>query len=89
MFTEIELKLRLPPDRVSCLLRQPLLKSFTASNPITRRLYSIYYDTPDLDLRRRGFNTKNRANEQLDQQAQQMQNFHSRNSGKQDGVNSK
>ena len=55
MFTEIELKLRLPPDRVSCLLRQPLLKSFTASNPVTRRLYSIYYDTPDLDLRRRGF----------------------------------
>jgi inorganic triphosphatase YgiF len=54
VFTEIELKLQLSPDSVPCLLRQPLLKSFSASHSVTRRFYSIYYDTPDMDLRHSG-----------------------------------
>jgi inorganic triphosphatase YgiF len=54
VLTEIELKLRLSPDRIPCLLSQPLLKSLSASNPVTRKLYSIYYDTPDMHLRHSG-----------------------------------
>ena len=54
MLTEIELKLQLSPGSIPRLLRQPLLRSLSASNPITRRLYSIYYDTPDMRLRQSG-----------------------------------
>jgi triphosphatase len=54
VLTEIELKLQLSPDSIPCLLRQPLLKSLGASNPVTRKVYSIYYDTPDMHLRRNG-----------------------------------
>ena len=54
MFTETELKLQLPPDGVSRLQRQPLLKSLSVSRSVTCRFYSIYYDTPDMDLRHGG-----------------------------------
>jgi triphosphatase len=54
VLTEIELKLQLSPASIPRLLRQPLLKSLSASNPVTRRLYSIYYDTPDMRLRQSG-----------------------------------
>jgi len=52
--TEIELKLRLPPNCVARLQRNPLLKSLNVSSPLTRKIYSVYYDTPDFDLRRNG-----------------------------------
>lgn len=52
MPTEIELKLRLPQAGIARLQRNPLLKSLSISRPVTQKLYSIYYDTPDLDLRR-------------------------------------
>ena len=51
---ETELKLRLSPDDVARLQRNALLKSLSISKPITQRLYSIYYDTPTLDLNRHG-----------------------------------
>ena len=54
MPTEIELKLRLPPDAIARLQRSPLLKSLSLSNSVTRKLYSVYYDTPYFDLRRNG-----------------------------------
>ena len=54
MLTEIELKLRLPPDSIARLQRNPLLKSLSVSSSVPRKLYSIYYDTPDFDLRRNG-----------------------------------
>ncbi len=54
MSTEIELKLSLPLNGVAPLQRNPLLKSLSISSPVNRKLYSIYYDTPDLDLRRNG-----------------------------------
>lgn len=54
MPTEIELKLRLPPDCVARLQRNPLLKSLSISSPVTRKLYSVYYDTSNFDLRRSG-----------------------------------
>src|SRR5687768_1361912 len=52
MTTEIELKLRLPPDSIARLRRNGLLKSLSISRPVTRKLYTVYYDTPDFDLRR-------------------------------------
>ena len=51
---ETELKLRLSPDGVTRLQRNTLLKSLSISKPITQRLYSIYYDTPKLDLNGHG-----------------------------------
>jgi len=45
---EIELKLRVPPARLSALLAMPLLRSSAASH--TLRLAATYYDTPDLHL---------------------------------------
>jgi inorganic triphosphatase YgiF len=53
MSTEIELKLSLPLNGVARLQRSPLLKSLSISSPVNHKLYSIYYDTPDLDLRSR------------------------------------
>ncbi len=54
MPTETELKLRLPADCVVRLQRSPLLKSSSVSRPVTQKLYSVYYDTPDFDLKRHG-----------------------------------
>lgn len=51
MSTEIELKLRLPPGCVARLQRNSLLKSLSISSPVTRKLYSVYYDTSSFDLR--------------------------------------
>ena len=45
--TEIELKLRLPPELVGTLLAQPIL---SARTPQKYRLLNTYYDTPELDL---------------------------------------
>ena len=50
MSREIELKLRLSPDQVSRLLRHPVLAGASAQR---YPLFNTYYDTPDLDLRRR------------------------------------
>ena len=50
---EIELKLRLPQSCIPRLQRSSLLKSLSVSRPVTRKLYSIYYDTPALDLKKK------------------------------------
>ena len=54
MPTETKLKLRLPADCVARLQRSPLLKSSSISGPVTQKLYSVYYDTSDFDLKRHG-----------------------------------
>lgn len=52
MSVEIELKLAINPADAARLRRHPLLKGLKASR---RKLYGIYFDTPDFDLyRRRG-----------------------------------
>lgn len=51
---EVEIKLRLSPDRVSQLKRAPLLRSLARSRGRTRRLLSVYFDTPRLDLQSLG-----------------------------------
>ncbi len=49
---EIELKLQVPPDAVRRLAAHRLLKG--VGRPVKRRLYSVYFDTPGLDLSRQG-----------------------------------
>src|SRR5215470_1988424 len=51
---EVEIKLRLSPDRVSQLKRASVLRSLTRSRGRTRRLLSVYFDTPRLDLQSLG-----------------------------------
>lgn len=50
MSTEIELKLRINPTDIPRLKRHPALKPLLVEKPKTRRLVSIYYDTPQLTL---------------------------------------
>jgi inorganic triphosphatase YgiF len=54
MANEIELKLSLPADKASRLGRNPLLRSLARRRGVTRRLTSIYFDTPDLKLAAHG-----------------------------------
>ncbi len=49
---EIELKLSLPKSCIKHLQHLPLLKTLGISQPIKQKLYTIYYDTPDLALKR-------------------------------------
>lgn len=50
MALETELKLRIAPEHLNRLKRHPLLKTLATARATTRKLYNIYYDTPDLDL---------------------------------------
>lgn len=54
MASEIELKLRIAAADIPRLRGHPLVKTHTVGKPITRRLTSIYYDTPQLDLVKSG-----------------------------------
>jgi len=49
MANEIELKLAIAPADIPLLKRHPLLAAASAK-PVTRKLLSIYYDTPQLTL---------------------------------------
>lgn len=50
MPNEIELKLRIAAADIPRLRRHPALRRHLHYKPVTRRLVSIYYDTPDLRL---------------------------------------
>ncbi len=52
MIVETELKLHISPEHLQKLKRHPWLRSFSTSRAQTQKLYSIYYDTPDLELRK-------------------------------------
>src|SRR5215475_2343470 len=51
---EVEIKLRLSPDRASRLRRSALLHSLARGRGRTRRLLSVYFDTPRLELKTGG-----------------------------------
>lgn len=50
---ETELKLRIRHEHMERLKRHSMLKEFCAGRAITRRVCSVYYDTPEFDLNRR------------------------------------
>jgi inorganic triphosphatase YgiF len=50
MAIETELKLRIAPEHLEILKRHPFLRSISCGRAISRKLYSIYYDTPGLEL---------------------------------------
>jgi triphosphatase len=50
MAIETELKLRITPQHLAKLKRHALLKEHQLARPVTRRLYNVYFDTPELDL---------------------------------------
>src|SRR4051812_18978931 len=52
MAIEVELKLQLNPRHIARLRNHPLLKH--PASPSSRKLYTVYYDTRDLQLWRRG-----------------------------------
>lgn len=52
MSIEIELKFRLSPQFSACFEQLQLLKDYSVSKPIQQRLYSMYYDSPDLILQK-------------------------------------
>lgn len=58
MATEVELKLALPQAAQRAFLKHPLLG--TAQPLPARRLVNVYFDTPGLDLRRRGIALRTR-----------------------------
>jgi inorganic triphosphatase YgiF len=47
---EIELKLALAPELIGSVRQDPTLRAQALKRPTTRRLFSVYYDTPDLRL---------------------------------------
>lgn len=51
MAVETELKLSIAPEHLNRLGRHPLLRTLAVSRAAVRKLYSVYYDTPALDLR--------------------------------------
>lgn len=52
MAIETELKLHISPEHLQRLKRHPWLRSLSAGRARNLNLYSIYYDTADLELRR-------------------------------------
>lgn len=50
MAIESELKLRITPRHLASLKRHALLKEHQLARPVTRRLYNVYFDTPELAL---------------------------------------
>ncbi len=53
MAIETELKLHITPENLVRLKRHPFLRALSSSRARTLKLYSIYYDTADLELRQR------------------------------------
>jgi inorganic triphosphatase YgiF len=53
MAVETELKLHISPEHLQKLKRHPFIRSLSADRARTLKLYSIYYDTADLELHRR------------------------------------
>lgn len=52
MSIETELKLHISAEHLSKLKRHPFVRAITSGRARTQKLTSIYYDTPDLTLRR-------------------------------------
>jgi inorganic triphosphatase YgiF len=51
---EIELKLAITPEDARKLSRLPLIRTSAKGRPVTRKMHSVYYDTPEHDLKEAG-----------------------------------
>ena len=58
---ETELKLLLAPADLARLRRDPRVKALRQGRAVTRRVHSVYYDTPELALLHKGFALRLRA----------------------------
>ena len=54
MADEVELKLSVAPERAAAVRQLPLLRELAEKRAMTRQLETVYYDTPDQALARRG-----------------------------------
>jgi inorganic triphosphatase YgiF len=54
MADEVELKLSVAPERAAAVRQLPLLRRLAEKRALTRQLETVYYDTPDRALARRG-----------------------------------
>ena len=54
MAEEVELKLTVAPERAAAVRQLPLLRELAQRRALTRQLETVYYDTPDNVLARRG-----------------------------------
>src|SRR5262249_44385140 len=54
MADEVELKLTVAPERAAAVRQLPLLRELAEKRALTRQLETVYYDTPDRALARRG-----------------------------------
>ena len=54
MADEVELKLSVAPERAAAVRQLPLLRRLAEKRALTRQLQTVYYDTPDRALARRG-----------------------------------
>jgi triphosphatase len=61
MANEIELKLRVAESDASKINLHPAITNRLVGEPLTRKLVSIYYDTPNLDLLDSGLNLRVRS----------------------------
>jgi triphosphatase len=50
---EIELKLAINRDDISAFRKLPLLREKSLGRPVRRRVFNLYFDTPDLALKKR------------------------------------
>src|SRR5260221_4734994 len=53
MTAPLSLVLNIAPDDVSRFKKHPLIRELSAGRPVTKRLRTVYYDTPDFALRDR------------------------------------
>jgi len=54
MAVETELKIRVAPEQLAKLKRHAVLKAYSKSRPVSRRLHNIYFDTPKLQIHNSG-----------------------------------